>query len=181
MRLGRDSAYGVFAVVQLATEGKGSSISAEHLAEATGIPLESLKLMLTKLVTAKIVRRQDGSNCDDESIERYTLARAPNKITLLQIVEAIEGRAEPDLVLPIEPVESGLADTAESRNSGSATDPPPLPQPAPASNIDADWPGPHTLRAVTSLASTLLRGSTIADLVATGGSSTRRRNDDPST
>ena len=94
MRLEKASAYGVFATVHLAA-GQGSApISGEDIAESCGIPPDSLLAILAKLVQAKILRQES------EPPNGFALDKPPDEITLLQIVEAIDGKQEPDLMLP---------------------------------------------------------------------------------
>ncbi len=92
MRLGSDSAYGVFATAQVATER--APISGDDLMESCGIPAEMLSVILPKLVEAGIFRREAGPR------QVFALAKPADRITLLHIVEAIEGRQEPELLLP---------------------------------------------------------------------------------
>ena len=131
MRLQQASAYGVFATVHLAAHQDQAPIPGKDIAESCGIPPESLLAILEKLVQAQILRRES------EPPHGFAMDRAPGEISLLEIVEAIDGRQEPDLMLPSH-VES--QDVAASHHM-------------------------PTLTPVDSIAASLLRGHTIEDLI----------------
>ena len=131
MHLGKASACGVFAAVHLATQQEGAAIVAEDLAESCGFAVEELTAVLEKLEQARIVGR------DSAPPHGFALNKPPGQITLLQIVEAIEGKEEADLMLPV--------------SSGSKDVFPCAPE--------------SLLKAVGSIAADLLKTRTIEDLV----------------
>lgn len=131
MRLQKASAYGVFATVHVATHPEDAPIPGEDIAESCGIPLESLLPVLERLVRAQILSRES------EPPHGFVLNKAPGEISLLEIVEAIDGKQEPELMLPSH---AGSKDVATSR----------------------DMP---TLKPVDSIAASLLRAHTIEDVI----------------
>ena len=137
MRLQQASAYGVFATVHVAAHQDQAPIPGKDIAESCGIPLEPLLAILEKLVQAQILTRQR------EPPHGFALNKPPGEISLLEIVEAIEGKQEPELLLPR---------GAGSTNAASSGYAPPL-QP------------------VGSLAASLLGAKTIADLCTSSGCS----------
>ena len=94
VHLTKESAYGVFAVLHIARRPEDSSVSQRELTEACGIPPESLPAILPKLVAAGVVR------CEEIPPEGFSLLKPPDQITLLEIAEAVDGKQEPDLMLP---------------------------------------------------------------------------------
>jgi Rrf2 family protein len=122
MRLGRASAYGMIAMMDIAKASPRSSTAhkngksnpshhrnggggnghehahatamaiakrsqsrARQIAEDTGIPVEYLRKVLQRLTRARLVQSERGRGGG------FRLGKSPDKITLLQIVEAIEG------------------------------------------------------------------------------------------
>jgi Rrf2 family protein len=93
MRLGRAAAYAVFATAHLAENSRGAPIQGRDIAEACGIPSGHLLKILQQLVRAQILSSERGP------AGGFVLRKAPNEITLLEIVEAIEGPINGDLLL----------------------------------------------------------------------------------
>ena len=87
MRLTRAVDYAVHAVVAMASNPKeGNGPVASHLtAQAQGIPERFLLKVLKPLVSAGILRSIKGPNGG------YHLAKPTKTITLLDVVEAVEG------------------------------------------------------------------------------------------
>jgi Rrf2 family protein len=86
MRLTRASQYAIHAVVSMASQGDNGRPTASHLtAQARGIPERFLLKVLKPLVSAGILHSVKGPNGG------YRLARPANKITLLEIIEAVDG------------------------------------------------------------------------------------------
>jgi Rrf2 family protein len=117
MRLGRASAYGMIAMMDIAKATPRSSSNvvrngkshhrngggnghgqiatataspamqsrAKQIAEDTGIPVEYLRKVLQRLTRARLVQSERGRGGG------FRLGKPPAKITLLHIVEAIEG------------------------------------------------------------------------------------------
>lgn len=85
MKLTLSVGYALVAVGHIAQSPSSDLIKAKTIAKEHKIPLGYIAIILQQLVQAKIlkgVRGQYGG---------YTLQRPPTKITLLNIVEAIEG------------------------------------------------------------------------------------------
>jgi Rrf2 family protein len=76
--------YAVRAAVELACAGDGP-VKAEQIAEAQGIPLNFLENILAELRRAGIVHSRRGA------AGGYLLARAPEDVSLADIIRAVEG------------------------------------------------------------------------------------------
>ncbi len=85
MRLERASAYGLLAVIHLALRSEPGPAQVQHIALATGVPVEYLRKLLGRLSRARVIRSIRGRNGG------FCLALPAAKITLLRIIEAIEG------------------------------------------------------------------------------------------
>ena len=85
MRLSRTVEYAVQAAVHLAKADSDEPVSCRRLAESEGLPERFLLQILRSLVTHGILRSTRGVEGG------YALARAPKDITLLNIIEAIDG------------------------------------------------------------------------------------------
>ncbi len=93
MRLGRAAAYAVFATAHLAENANGSPIQGRDIAEACGIPSGHLLKILQQLVRAQILTSERGP------AGGFVIRKPPGEITLLEIIEAIEGPINGDLML----------------------------------------------------------------------------------
>lgn len=80
--LSKTAEYALRAVVWLA-HGADQTESADKLAEKTKVPRRYLHKVLQELVRAKLVRSQSGPGGG------YALARAPEKVTILDVVNAV--------------------------------------------------------------------------------------------
>ncbi len=85
MKLTRASSYALHAVAHMAAVGENRPLASHHIAQARGIPDRFLLKVLKPLVSAQILRSVKGPNGG------YRLARPANKITMLEIVEAVDG------------------------------------------------------------------------------------------
>jgi Rrf2 family protein len=85
MKLSRTVSYALKAMVALASEAGESPVCCKHLAEVGGMPERFLLQILRTLVTHNLLRSVRGV------YGGYCLARDPREITLLEIVEAIDG------------------------------------------------------------------------------------------
>jgi Rrf2 family protein len=130
MQLGRASALGVFATVHLADHGKRGPVQARNLADALGVPIDYLVKILQQLVKARILTSVRGPKGG------FHIQKKPAEITLLDVVEAIEG-----------PVEGILSIRREVRGKTRAKD-----------RIES------TCQEAASYARSLLSGTTIRDL-----------------
>jgi Rrf2 family transcriptional regulator, iron-sulfur cluster assembly transcription factor len=78
--------YAVRAMLTLARPGAGQ-LTASALAEATAIPSNYVPQVMGDLVRASLVANRRGRHGG------YTLARPPGEVSLLTIVEAVEGES----------------------------------------------------------------------------------------
>jgi Rrf2 family protein len=90
MRLTHASSYALNALAHLAATGDGIPVASHHIARARGIPERFLLKVLRPLVSAQLVRSLKGPHGG------YRLARPAAKVTVLEVVEAVDGplRAE---------------------------------------------------------------------------------------
>ena len=84
--LRRNTDYALRAMANLAVNYNVRSVSTRHIADAGNIPYPISCKILQTLHKAKLVNSSMGPKGG------FTLARAPSQITLLQIIEAIQGR-----------------------------------------------------------------------------------------
>jgi Rrf2 family protein len=85
MKLTRASSYAIHALVFMATEKQNHPVASHHIAKARGIPERFLLKVLKLLVSARVLHSVKGPNGG------YRLARAANDITILEILEAVDG------------------------------------------------------------------------------------------
>jgi Rrf2 family protein len=100
MKLTRASSYALHAVDYMARQGEKKPVASHHIAEARGIPERFLLKVLKPLVSAQVLQSVKGPNGG------YRLAKPASKISMLEIVEAVDG--------PIR----GQAPFAEARQNG---------------------------------------------------------------
>ena len=93
MKLSAASSYAVHAVVNLAGREEGEPVPSHLIAEAEGIPERYVLKVLLLLVRAQILLAVKGPNGG------YRLARPAIKITLLDIIEAVNGPIRGDASL----------------------------------------------------------------------------------
>ena len=84
LKLTKKADYGLIALRHLATRKAGSA-SAKDIADAYRIPLPLLSKVLQKLVRAGLLMSEQGTNGG------YRLSRAPQEITALEVIRAIDG------------------------------------------------------------------------------------------
>jgi Rrf2 family protein len=77
--------YAVRAGVELAAASPGAPVKGERIAEAQKIPLKFLENILLELKHAGLVQSQRGAEGG------YWLARAPEEISLAEVIRAVEG------------------------------------------------------------------------------------------
>jgi Rrf2 family protein len=85
MKLSRTVAYAVRATLQLAQYSQGTPIPCSKLASEGHMPERFLLQILRNLVTHGILRSTRGVEGG------YALTRPPEQISLLEVIEAIEG------------------------------------------------------------------------------------------
>jgi Rrf2 family protein len=85
MKLTRACGYALHALVSLARQESPNPVASHLVADAQNIPDRFLLKVLKPLVTAGVLQSVKGPHGG------YKLTRAPSKITLLEVVEAVEG------------------------------------------------------------------------------------------
>ena len=86
MKLTRASSYALHAVAYMATQKeKDKPVASHHIAQARGIPERFLLKVLKPLVSARVLLSIKGPNGG------YRLARKADDITMLEILEAVDG------------------------------------------------------------------------------------------
>ncbi|RIK75563.1 MAG: Rrf2 family transcriptional regulator [Planctomycetota bacterium] len=91
MRISRAATYAVLAAVQLNESSASPPIPCSQLAQLGDMPERFLLQVLRSLVNEGILKSTRGVDGG------YRLARPLSQITLLEIVEAIDGPVQPDL------------------------------------------------------------------------------------
>src|SRR4051812_41869900 len=85
MKLTRASSYALHALAYMAQMKSTKPIASHKIAEERGIPERFLLKVLKPLVTVRVLESVKGPNGG------YRLARPLNDVTLLEVVEAVEG------------------------------------------------------------------------------------------
>jgi Rrf2 family protein len=86
MKLSRASSYALHALAFMAQQKQdGKSLASHTIAKARGIPERVLLKALKPLAAARILASVRGPNGG------YRLARPPEKISMLEIIEAVDG------------------------------------------------------------------------------------------
>lgn len=88
MRLTAKSEYGVLAMIDLACAYGSGPVSAREIAERRAIPARFLEQLFVALRRGGIVTAVRGAHGG------FVLAREPERITVLEIVESLEGSLE---------------------------------------------------------------------------------------
>lgn len=83
MRLARESRYAIEALVVLASAPPGEMMEAREIAEMAHLPAPFLSKILRLLALGDVLRSQRGKG--------YELARAPGRISLGEVLRAVEG------------------------------------------------------------------------------------------
>ncbi len=93
MKISRSVGYAVLAVCNIAkTQGKGVVLS-QSVSKAYGIPLEYLLKILQQMARANVLRSKRGPRGG------FCLARPATKISMLEVIEAVDGPMNGDLRL----------------------------------------------------------------------------------
>lgn len=85
IRLGKLTDYAVAVMAQIAKEGAGQACSAHQLSEKTGIPEPTVAKVLKKLAGALLLESVRGA------AGGYRLLRDPSRLTLCDVIEAMDG------------------------------------------------------------------------------------------
>jgi Rrf2 family cysteine metabolism transcriptional repressor len=83
------SEYGVRVMIQLGRRHGSGPVSLTEIAESEELPLAYLEQLVSRLRRAELVTSTRGAHGG------YELARAPGRITMAQVVEALEGTLAP--------------------------------------------------------------------------------------
>jgi Rrf2 family transcriptional regulator, cysteine metabolism repressor len=118
------SPYAVRALTELARRGSSAPVPIGEIARARGIPVQFLEGLFATLRRAGILQSQRGVKGG------YTFARPPAEISVLEVVELLEGELGPDAAGPpwtelVDSVKSVLrsstiADVAERESDAAA-------------------------------------------------------------
>lgn len=107
MRVSRSTGYALLAVGYIAKhQGKGVVLS-QDVSKQYDIPLEYLLKILQQLVRANVLRSKRGPRGG------FSLAKATNKITMLEIIEAVDGPLTGELNLAEQAGNDRYANKAE--------------------------------------------------------------------
>ena len=105
MKLSRTASYALQAILQLAqSDASGYPIPCSRLAAEGKMPERFLLQILRSLVTHGILGSTRGV------VGGYCLERSPEEISLLDVIEAVDGPVTPSL-----PIREGLSDEANSK------------------------------------------------------------------
>ena len=85
MKISRSTGYALVAVGYIAQNYKDGAVLAARISKEYGIPLEYLLKILQQLVRANVLRSKRGPRGG------FFLARAAETISLLEVVEAVDG------------------------------------------------------------------------------------------
>jgi Rrf2 family protein len=85
MKLTRASSYALHAVAYMAVQKQNRPVASHHIAKARGIPERFLLKVLKPLVSARVLHSIKGPNGG------YRLARSASDISLLEVLEAVDG------------------------------------------------------------------------------------------
>jgi len=85
MRISRSTGYAMLAACYIAQRHKQGIILSQDISKKYNIPLEYLLKILQQLVKANLLRSKRGPRGG------FSLGKPANKITLLEIIEAVDG------------------------------------------------------------------------------------------
>src|SRR5262249_44196913 len=102
MRLTRTSSYALHALVFMATQKHNRPIPSHLVAQARGIPERFLLKILKPLVSARVLASVKGPNGG------YRLSRPAAAVSMLQIIEAVDGPIRGQAPLSEDDSESAL-------------------------------------------------------------------------
>jgi len=85
MKISRSTGYGLLAAGYIARNEKDGIVLSQTISKEYNIPLEYLLKILQQLVRANILRSKRGPRGG------FVLNKSSNKITMLEIVEAVDG------------------------------------------------------------------------------------------
>ncbi|MBM4388284.1 MAG: Rrf2 family transcriptional regulator [Deltaproteobacteria bacterium] len=86
-RLSKKADYGLIALKHLTLAASDDAVSANEISRSYNMPQKLLAKVMQKMAQKGILNSQAGANGG------YTLARAPDKITVFDVIEAVEGKS----------------------------------------------------------------------------------------
>ena len=89
MRITTKGCYGLRAMIELASQDDGQPLSMEMISESRQISRKYLHALMTSLRSAGLVKSVRGPGGG------YTLSKAPQKINIKEILQALEGPLAP--------------------------------------------------------------------------------------
>ena len=107
MKLTRASSYALHAVSFMAAQKNNAAVASHHIARARGIPERFLLKVLKPLVSAQILLSIKGPNGG------YRLARPAGEVSMLDVVEAVDGPIRGSAPLNHEQTSSSLGKRLE--------------------------------------------------------------------
>ena len=117
MRLSLQVQYAICSVFDLAYNGHGEPVQVRVVSERQGIPARYLEQIFRRLRRAELVLSKRGPGGG------YTLARPPSRITLRDVIEAVEGPLAQTLAMegdPSPPERPSFLGPALARRLGEA-------------------------------------------------------------
>ncbi len=115
MKVNTSTAYGLLAVGYIARNQDKGLIVSQTIAKHYNIHLEYLLKIMQQLVRANVLRSKRGPRGG------YSLARPPKKITMLEVLEAVEGPLSTDLLLSEHAPREKFASKAEKTSQKAFT------------------------------------------------------------
>ena len=115
MRTSSSTGYGLLAVGHIAQNQDKGLIRSQTIAKQYNIPLEYLLKIMQQLVMANVLRSKRGPRGG------FSLARSPEKITMLEVLEAVEGPFTSDLLLSEHAPRDKFATKAEKTSQKAFT------------------------------------------------------------
>src|SRR5947209_20578747 len=85
MKLTRAASYAIHALVFMANQKHNRPVASHNIAKARGIPERFLLKVLKPLVSVRVLMSIKGPNGG------YRLARPASEVTLLEVIEAVDG------------------------------------------------------------------------------------------
>jgi Rrf2 family protein len=85
LRFTKRADYGLMAIHYIAVHTDVGAVSAKRIAEESGIPAELLAKILQRLAKRRLIVSQNGPKGG------YVLSRRPGKITVGEVIRALEG------------------------------------------------------------------------------------------
>jgi Rrf2 family protein len=85
MKIGRSTGYALLSMAYIAQDKSKKAISSQDISKQYDIPLEYLLKILQQLVKANLLNSKRGPSGG------FRLAKQADKVTVLQVIEAVEG------------------------------------------------------------------------------------------